>query len=252
MARGKQMSTAKKGGAVARVKDVDAQLEAEAAQVSDRISAGENKRISTNDKVFTLPDGRILKGPVDFIIVDFTNANMFYDRPYDPNNPSPPACFAIGKIPGEMVPSDNAPDPQSGDCASCWANEFGSRGNGKACKNSRRLAVMLAEDEPGDGDVFTLDVSPTALKAFDAYVNSLSKIQGKAPVQVITEVDFHPEKTFATLIFGNARPNDDYADHFQRRGEAEILLTAEPDVSEYQPLAAAGKRGGKGAGRGKR
>lgn len=236
------MAAAKKtpGTAVATKKptssaivSIQEQLKAQAAAQANKIAppSGINIRV-TQDKKFQLPDGSKFDGPLDLVIVDFVSRNTFYEGAYDPNNISPPACFAIHPEPKQMAPSDNSPIKQSDDCASCPMNQFGSGGKGKACKNSRVLAV-LPPGADADTPMWLLQVSPTALKGFDGYVGSVARTFQMPPISVVTSVDFNPNETYASLTFGDPRPNENLAAHFNRQAEAKELLMTEPDVSGF-------------------
>lgn len=208
--------------------NVNEQLAAEAASIADSIGAPSTNAIKVRDKVFTLPDGQVIQQPLRVVIVDFISQNKFYENPYREGEVESPTCFAISKTVSDMKPSENAPNPEHEQCSGCPMNEFGSDGAGKACKNMRVLAVTLPDIE--GSDIFTISVSPTAIKAFDAYVGSVAKMFKAPPVRVITDISFHPEKTYPSLMFGNAQPNADYAEDFSRRSEAEGILTVEPVV----------------------
>ena len=121
-------------------------------------------------------------------------------------------------------------------------NQFGSSGKGKACKNMRLLAV-LPPDADADTPLWTLAVSPTAIKGFDGFVGSVARTFQMPPISVIASVDFNPNETFASLTFGDPRPNENLAEHFARQAEAKELLMAEPDVAGFnQAPAKAGAR----------
>ncbi len=185
------------------------------------------------DKTFKLPDGTKTSGPLQLVIVDFTSSNKFYDGPYDKDNIAPPACFAIGDNPTTLVPSDNSPVKQSDSCSTCPMNQFGSAGKGKACKNTRVLAV-LPPDADEDTPLWILNVSPTAIKAFDSYVASVARQFQLPPVGVVTEVSFDENIDYASLRFGNPQPNEGLTAHFSRKEEATTRLAQEPDVSAYE------------------
>jgi len=229
MAKSSKKAVAKRGST--GMSTVDEQLNAEVTNIADSISAPSGNKIKTQDKAFAFPDGSIENGPVDFVILDYISQNRYYESAWDPQNPAPPECFATGRVVKEMAPSDNSPEAQSENCASCPMNQFGSAGNGKACKNTRLLAVMRADDDPNEGEVYTLSVSPTGLKGFDGYVAGVANTFQAPPVKVITAIDFDSNANYAKLTFNNPRPNPDYAVHFNRRGEAEPMLTVEPDTS---------------------
>lgn len=224
------------------IANIDAQLAAEAAGIADSIGSPTTNRIDIQDKVFKLPDGQVLQAPLDMIIVDHISKNLFYEGEWDPKNPEGPICWAINRVLDDMAPSKNAPQLQTkGKCKECPMNEWGSSGDGKACKNTRALAVLLPTVGEGT-DLFTLNVSPTAIKSYDGYVNAVLKMFNSSPIKVITEVMFHPEKRWAYPLFGDPRPNEHYAKHFGRRDEARAMLEVEPQAGEPKSKAKKGKK----------
>src|SRR6266496_6226194 len=82
------------------------------------------------------------------VVLDHIIEYAWYEGAFDPNNPQPPACFAFGRDEKTMTPHEKAADIQNDTCAGCPQNEFGSAlvGKGKACKNSRRLALITQSD----------------------------------------------------------------------------------------------------------
>lgn len=221
--------------------EIQKQLALEAANIADQVTAGGGNKIKTKDKIFSFPDGTTDPGPIDVVIVDFVSRNNMYEGRYDPKSPSPPLCFAIGKNIKEMKPSPNAPQPQATDCHSCQMNQFGSDGDGKACKNSRLLAVLPPDSVDPADELMLLEASPTALKNYDAYVSTIAAMHGVPPVGVITSVAFHPEKTYPSLVFGSPRPNPNVSEHFARRPEAEMMLFREPETSAAEDKKVAKK-----------
>lgn len=237
----KTAPAAKPGTNVVSLKE---RMKQEVATLSSRTAPPSGDNISiTQDKHFKLPNGSKHPGPLSVIIVDFMSKNEFYEGAYDPNNMTSPACFAIGQTPTTMAPSPNAPVPQSKTCTGCPMNEFGSAGKGKACKNMRVLAV-LPPDADADEPLAIIKVSPTALKSFDGYVNSVAQKFGVPPLGVVTELSFDPNQTYATLRFGNPTPcsEDQLTVAFARKDEARKRLEVEPDVSRYVAPVAKGKK----------
>lgn len=222
--------------------DIKAQLKSQLAALSERIApaAGSAIRV-TQDKKFKFPDGTETPGPFRAVIVDFVTTRDYYEGNYDPNNISPPACFAISASNKDMVPSPNSPNPQAKTCATCPQNVFGSAGNGKACKESRKLA-LLPPDAAADEPIQTLKISPTALKSYDGYVASLGRM-GAMPIEKVTEVGFDPNVSYASVRMANPEDNDQLGVHFARMQEAQELLMVEPDVSTYGQTKAAPARG---------
>jgi hypothetical protein len=189
------------------------------------------------DKMFTLPDGTKTPGPIDLVVVDFCTTHALYPGAFDPKNIVPPVCFAIGDNPGSMVPSANSPELQSEGCTACPMNQFNTAatGGGKACKNARKLAV-LPPDSTMDTPIWTLSVSATALKGFDGLVNSVARQFQVPPYGVVVSVSFDPNQTYASLVFGDPRPNENVEIAYARRVEAAEMLAVEPDVSSYVPV----------------
>lgn len=211
--------------------DVNAAMAAEMEQIQKRISAPSGDRIMvTQGKTFKLPNGSELD-ELEAIVVDFCAANFYYTEAYDRGNVVPPACFALGLEPAGLVASDNSPDKQCASCAACWANQFGSSGKGKACQNTRLLA-LLTPDADAETPLYLLKVSPTAIKNFDAHVNSVAN-SFKMPVRaVVTQISFSQESEYATLRFKTLRPaeKDLLLMAHNRLEEARKRLLTEPDV----------------------
>lgn len=226
--------------------DVNAAMAAEVAAIQNRISAPTGDRIqATQQKTFKFPDGREVDS-FECVIVDFAATNMYYETAYDRNNVVPPSCFAVGLEPATLAPSDNAPAKEAAACSSCWANQFGSQGKGKACSNHRLLAI-LPTDADAETPMLILKTSPTAIRAFDGLVGTVAR-QMNLPIRgVVTEVSFSEESEYATMRFRAIGPaNKDLLMLAQsRKEEAMQRLLTEPDVSAV--AAPATKKGAKPA-----
>lgn len=220
----------------------DEQLAKEAQAMQQRISAATGDRIRFNGShSFITPEGDESE-ELEVVVLDFVSTNLFYDRPYDKDNPAPPACFAIGPEPSNLVPSSNSPDVQSDTCSACPMNQFGSAltGKGKACKNSRLVAVSPL---PGDNEtmaempIWVMAIPPTSLKAFDGYVRGLATRHQSVPIQFLSRIVHDKADQYAAPRITADRPltKDELAAAMERRAEAQERLTAEPDVSQYEP-----------------
>lgn len=250
------------GKSLARPEDVRAMLAkyAKAAQASEKHSGG-GDFISTKGGEFTF-QGDALDDPLRSVIVDFAHVNAYYDGPYDPQNPSSPACFAIEKstddpdvdIEYDMVPHPESPEPQAENCRTCWANAFKSDelGRGKACKNMRRLALVSAGHIGDDGEPVTrldgvnanaevalINVSPSGLKYWGAYVKKLANVKGLPPFAVVTDLELvevgngHTVKP--TVV--SELPDEVIAEMIELRAAVETDLTApfQPQAEEAAP-----------------
>jgi hypothetical protein len=214
------------------------QLAKEAAEISKRIATPSGDRIRLNgNRSITTPDGNDGEA-LEVVIVDFVSSNLFYEGQFDRDNPQPPGCFAIGPEPSLLVPSPNSPNKQADTCSVCANNQFGSAGKGKACKNTRLLAVMPLSMDGDSPPIWIMSVPPTSMKAFDAYVTTLASKHKTIPIGVVTEISLDQGVTFAAPRFRVVRPlqGEEFQTYMERREEANTRLTAEPDVSQYQPV----------------
>lgn len=234
----KPKTTAVAVKASANIVSIKDALKAQVAALAGRTAPASGNTIRiTQDKFFLLPDGTKTPGPLELVVVDFTSINNYWPEGFDPKNIVPPTCFAISTDIKSMTPSKNAPINQNtgGDCASCVMNAWESDpkgGKGKACKNSRSLAV-LPPDADGETPLWKLNVSPTATKGFDGFVAGVARVFEMPPVGVVVTVGFNPNETFAQLVFSDPKVNENLSVHFVRQPEATQMLTVEPDVSGW-------------------
>lgn len=99
---------------------------------------------------------------------------------YDANIPLCSSMDGItGSLPAQTVKADGKEVTCFGNCGDCYLNQYktavnesGEHGKGKACKNGRRMVVILEGSEVPH--VITLP--PTSIKNFDAYI---TKLRGK-------------------------------------------------------------------------
>ena len=227
----KKKGIAKRANTSMSAAAIKEQLQNEAAGIQDQIGAPATNSIKIRDKVFTLPDGTVVQDSLEVVIIDFLSRNNYYEGKWDPKNPEPPVCFAIDKSAKALVPSENSAEMQvkkGKTCDECPMNEWGSDGDGKACKNTRLLAVVLPDAE--EPEVYTLSVPPTAIKGFDGYVGSVAKLYQLPPIGVRTTITFHQEKNYPLPLFSNPIPNEDIEEHFAFRADAETILFVEPEA----------------------
>lgn len=201
-----------------------------------RLTAPTGNRIKMDNKTFKFPNGDVAES-IDAVIVDFVYMNKYYEGSYDPNNIVPPNCFALNPVPNELVPSSNAPDIQSQvGCAGCAMNQFGTNGKGKACQN-RVLIALLPADATMETPMMILDISPTALKPFSAYVSAVARSLQRPPYGVITKIEFNQAVKWDVPVFGDPQLIDDveFIEMIRaRRQEARDMLLVEPDVTAIQ------------------
>lgn len=225
--------------ATKEVKSIQDELKAELATLKERVEPPSGFKISTKGKVFTLPDGSSNPGPMNCVVLDWVTANIYFEGIYNPNDIKPPACWAISDKPAGMGPSDKVPKRQDVDkngkknvgCKDCVKNEWGSgTGRGKACKNTRRLLVVPAK-AGAETQPWVLDVSPTGLKHFDKYVNSMADM-GMHPIQVVTEVSFDESEAYPSLRFKAAKPHDNLEIMWALKEQGKSILHQEPKTDD--------------------
>jgi hypothetical protein len=201
------------------VNSFDAQMAKLAArqQHAESKSAGGNT-ISTKGGHFTI-GGNLIKGDkIRVVCVEAVWFNAFYEEPFDDQNPQPPDCYAFG-VPNDdgddpgMVPHEEAENKQVEEgemCADCPLNEWAtaSTGRGKACKNQRRVMLIL-EDDLGDkkAPFYMLNISVTSVRAWSTYATQISSSEGLPTCGVLTEITIAPVpgKTYAGMSFAFER-----------------------------------------------
>lgn len=220
---------------------IDQQLAAES--IKEQVSAGGSgpKLTINNNGRWSTPDGAELDSTISVIVIDFVSKNTWYPHPYQAGNPLPPGCFAVGKVLANMAPAPESPEPQHDTCHGCAHDQWGSSatGKGKACKNAREIAVILEEQaqDLDNAEIFIISIPPTSIKFFDGFARTVDRVLSGPPIKAVVDLvaTSVPNARYFSMQFDNIRANPDYADHFQLREEASLLLEALPDTSNYIP-----------------
>lgn len=132
---------------------------------------------------------------IEGVIVFAKKTNIYYEKPYNRNDLTPPNCFSLdGKLPDSSVAT-----PQNKTCKGCPKAEFGTNSmkSGKACRNLKPLYVLV-----GEHAIFPrqLTVTPTSLKAADGYLMDLTA-SGIPYHMIKTKIKALPEETYSKLTF---------------------------------------------------
>lgn len=140
------------------------------------------------------------------IILDSVLENVYYQGEYDPDTPSGPSCFAFGRDEKTMEPHKivvEAGSQMAPQCHGCECNEWGSadKGKGKACRNTRRLAMISAGTMDANGkfkleeeDVIAasalayMKLPVTSVKGYAAFVKQVSGALRRPPFGIATRV----------------------------------------------------------------
>lgn len=209
------------------------QIKADLEAAQEQVEASAVERIRMSTKGFSTPDMKPgeAEATVRGVIVDFISANMHYPEEFDRDNPTPPDCFAMGRIPAQMAPDPKATKPQADSCKECPMNKFESgKGKAKACKNTRQLAFMQ-ENATEDSPIWLLTVPPGSIRYYDTYVSTT--LRGRyalPPIGVLTEVSMDTSKDYASPRFKYLRSlaDDELAGYYARKAEAEAVLLQKP------------------------
>lgn len=221
---------------------IEADLAERAKSISKQIGSPDSKRITVDQKDGTLlgPGGVSLGDEMRVIVVDFCTVNRYYDRNYDAANPQPPACYAIGDIILDMAPEPESPAVQSDLCRTCWANEWNSDpggGRGKACKNSRDLVIVNAdelEDPEAEPEMFIVSCSPTSIKSFDAAAAMILRLFNGTPIKAVMTMKVKATANYYNLQFGDIEANPYLERVYPLLADTADLLNKLPDFSTYE------------------
>lgn len=231
-------------------------------------NAGGGQYFSTQGGILAFNDSPLPDNQMAVVIVDSILENVFYADEYDPNNPAPPTCFAFGRDDGALAPHPTVVErgqAQHETCRGCPMNVFGTadKGRGKACRNTRRLALIPAGDLTKEGR-FTANREPddfarapmgflklpvTSVKGYANFVKQAAGALKRPPHGIFSTVKEIPDaKTQFKVLFSPLAtvPNDVMAAVMARRAEAVATIeTPYPlDVEERDDKPAA--RGAKG------
>lgn len=187
-------------------------------------SVGGGNKIKVEAGVFTFPDGQRFEDEMDAVIVDFAFVNSFYPGRFDAKNPTPPVCGATGIKENGMIPSEKSSKKQSDSCNSCPNNQYGSAGNGKACKNEVWLAIIAA-NATEESEMYILKLSPTAITPFKKYANAVGNSIGEI-YDAVTHFTFDQTTSYPKVLCSNPsrQRNSNPELAMKRRNEAAQML----------------------------
>lgn len=251
----------------------DEQLAAQAdVAAAQEVSVGGGQFFSVKGGMLQF-DGAPLPGnQAAVVIVDSILENVYYEGNYDPDAPQAPSCFAFGRDDDEMEPHesvDKTPEfeRQHDTCSGCPMNVFGSAvvGRGKACRNTRRLALIPAGSYTAKGDLDMFDdedhfrktpiafmkLPVTSVKGYATFVKQVSGALRRPPHGVFTRISVVPDaKTQFKVMFEvlDKIPNELMGAVMQRHEEAgPIIEFPYTPVDEAAAAPPARGRGGKAA-----
>lgn len=248
--KAKKKTSKKKTGTGKAMAKIDEQLAQYASQESARETVAGTNKLSIKGGKFSF-QGANLGKEVEVIVVAWSFEKTWYDTPFDQDNPSTPACFAIDTDGKEMVPHADAPNKQAQTCDECELNQWGSSptgSRGKACSDRRRLIVISADEEDfAEAEFVQLSVGPTTLKNWKGYVNDLNNKLQLPTFGVVTNISFDEDSDFEVLEFNVS----------EKIADKKVLSTLLGRLEEAtklacQPYDSSGYAGNEGSGKGKK
>jgi hypothetical protein len=164
-------------------------------------------RMMVDGKEIATSDDRAM--PIIITAAAPNDARTFYAKAFEEGQPaSAPDCWSDdGK-----TPNTRAENPQAARCLDCPKNMKGSSGRGetKACKYSRRVAVLLENDLKGElfqliipsNSLWSSENGKLGIKPYSEFLNS----HGLGVTQVVTEMRFDTASSSPKLHFKALRP----------------------------------------------
>jgi hypothetical protein len=184
---------------------------------------------------------------IELVIIKATNhlTKTWYEQAYVEGSNAPPDCASSNGITPDLA----SPKRQSDLCATCKWNQFGSRvsadgnGRGKACQDTKRLAVVPAQDleNEANGGPMLLRIPPASLRNLQNFAGLMDR-NGYPFWAVAVYLYFEGDEAYPQINFKPSRPlSDDGVALIQRLRDDErvqrILNTAEvqPQVAPALP-----------------
>lgn len=146
---------------------------------------------------------------INAVIIDYRMENDLYKSKYVAGVTRSPDCFAIVKPDEMLIPHEDAEDPQAPSCDVCPMNDWGSvklidptsTSKGKACKTSRRIMILAADDcvspeKIAKAQVVTLIPPATSVDNFSAAMNQITKALDTAMFGAVVEISVKPHPKF--------------------------------------------------------
>jgi len=210
------------------------QLKRDLEKASASATGTVRDRVRLSPKGFLWPNAKETTSFLNVVIVDFMNTNAHYPEKFDRNNPTPPDCYASGRLIEQLAPDSAVGKPYAQFCRDCPKNEYESGvGRAKACKNTKVLAVMAEGATAEDAPIPIITIPPAAIRYFDAYVSTVLKGRyGLPPYAVVTRIEMDQKSDYVAPRFKYERELTDaeLEYFFNKRHEAETILLQKPTM----------------------
>lgn len=260
---------ASKSTAVAKWDEELAKYAEEAAVMEANVGGGQFFGLKSG--VLSWQDSQMPNNQMAVIILDSIMENVYYEGKYDPEVPQSPVCFAFGRDEKDMAPHQLVIDAgnqmcgTTGLCSGCEMNDWGTAdvGRGKACRNTRRLAMIPAGsfDREGRFSLFEDDshyentavgfmkLPVTSVKSYSSFVKQVAGTLHRPPFGIITKVSVVPDakSQFKVLFEPIMNTPDEIMGIIMKRHEDTMPIIAFPYTPNDEEQNPTPKRGSKAA-----
>lgn len=224
---------------------------------------GTSQRLKTSGGILTYMDAPVPGNAMDAVILAAAPENAYYEGAYDPQNTTPPVCYAFGQWDtvidsngSGLSPHPDSPKKQAATCAECKWNKFGTaeKGKGKACKNSVQVMLFHADALKKKGgvseaEVVSLSIPPTSGGGFKAWIKEMESLSNLPPFGFATNISVTPRQQgghFVNLHPVKALDKKVVAEIFPRAEVAMKELNERPPYPTEDEMTA--KKPAKGGG----
>ena len=210
-------------------------------------NAGGGSFFSVRGGMLTFNDAPVPNNTMGVIIIDGIFENVFYEGDFDASNPVPPKCFAFARDEKDLAPHEEVVkrnQQQNDICLGCEKNEWGTadKGRGKACRNTRRLAMIPGgafdektgrfvpirdEEMIEKAPIGFLKLPVTSVKGYATFVKQIAGGMKLPPHGIFTKIKVIPDpknQLMVTVEALGAIPHSLLAVVMKRREEAKLLI----------------------------
>jgi hypothetical protein len=191
-------------------------------------------------------DGDGPRGSVEVVIVKAAApiSKIFYANGYQDGSNAAPDCWSTNGV----TPDAAAQNKQNATCAGCPMNAWGSRvtesgKQGKACSDSRRIAVVPVNDMANDmfGGPMLLRIPAASLKDLKQYGELLNSYHYPY-YACATRISFDPKEAYPKFVFSAIRPltDEEATMVMDLRDDKRVgnILNEATDIAPRQEMAA--------------
>lgn len=140
------------------------------------------------------PENPDVAKEIEGVIVWHHPVNTYWSKEFTGEDAMPDCVSLDGKV-GKDMHSERMIN-----CSTCQLNQFGSKGAGKACRNSHRLYIL----RQGDALPLILSVPPSSLKTLKEYIAKRIIARNKRTACVITKIALKKAQSSGGITYSQA------------------------------------------------